>query len=217
VWQLRSCSCGAPSLTRGQVCLLYVLLALASAVFLGSESLGTWDHILQSHCNFKSHMMSSFHSLTYFLPLFCNYQFWRLNSTQFNSIPLLPDSYPGRMASRNSTLILILWTLLHYYFAWTTQKTQRLYWCKGVFTAPLHNNGSFSIFACVFVAAGICLPSRCLTTNVYSNFTILAFGRHVTILKRVTNSITSEYPKDQDGLEIMIVGVVKYMYRPLRI
>jgi hypothetical protein len=40
--------CGAPSLTRGRVCLLYMLLALASAVFLGSESLGTCDHILLS-------------------------------------------------------------------------------------------------------------------------------------------------------------------------
>jgi hypothetical protein len=46
VWQLRSCLCGAPSLSRGQVCLLYMLLALARAVFLGSESLGTRDHIL---------------------------------------------------------------------------------------------------------------------------------------------------------------------------
>jgi hypothetical protein len=46
VWQLRSCFCGAPSLTRGRVCLLYMLLALA--VFLGSESLGTRDHILLS-------------------------------------------------------------------------------------------------------------------------------------------------------------------------
>jgi hypothetical protein len=41
--------CGAPSLTRGRVCLLYMLLALASAVFLGSETLGTRDHILLSH------------------------------------------------------------------------------------------------------------------------------------------------------------------------
>jgi hypothetical protein len=49
VWQLRSCSCGAPSLTRGQVCPLNILLALASVVFLGSESLGTCDHILLSH------------------------------------------------------------------------------------------------------------------------------------------------------------------------
>jgi hypothetical protein len=46
VWQLGSCFCGAPSLTRGRVCLLYMLLVLASAVFLGSESLGTDDHIL---------------------------------------------------------------------------------------------------------------------------------------------------------------------------
>jgi hypothetical protein len=48
LWQLRSCFCGAPSLTRGRVCLLYMLLALASIVFLGSESLGTRDHILLS-------------------------------------------------------------------------------------------------------------------------------------------------------------------------
>jgi hypothetical protein len=39
------CSSGAPSLTRGRICLLNMLLALASAVFLGSESLGTRDHI----------------------------------------------------------------------------------------------------------------------------------------------------------------------------
>jgi hypothetical protein len=40
--------CGAHSLTKGRVCLLYTLLALASAVFLGSESLETRDHILLS-------------------------------------------------------------------------------------------------------------------------------------------------------------------------
>jgi hypothetical protein len=38
LWHLRSCFCGAPSLTRGRVCLLYMLLALSSAVFLGSET-----------------------------------------------------------------------------------------------------------------------------------------------------------------------------------
>jgi hypothetical protein len=32
MWQLRSCFCGAPSLTRGRVCLLYMLLTLAGAV-----------------------------------------------------------------------------------------------------------------------------------------------------------------------------------------
>jgi hypothetical protein len=40
--------CGALSLTRGRVRLFYILLALASAVFLGSESLGTRVHILLS-------------------------------------------------------------------------------------------------------------------------------------------------------------------------
>jgi hypothetical protein len=48
IWELRSCFCGAPSLTRGRVCLLYMLLGLPNAVFLGSESLGTHDHILLS-------------------------------------------------------------------------------------------------------------------------------------------------------------------------
>jgi hypothetical protein len=44
-WQLRSCFCGTPSLTGGRVCILYMLLALVSLVFLVSESLGTRDHI----------------------------------------------------------------------------------------------------------------------------------------------------------------------------
>jgi hypothetical protein len=46
LWQLGSCFCGAPSLTRGRVCLLYMLLALVSSVFLGPESLGSRDYIL---------------------------------------------------------------------------------------------------------------------------------------------------------------------------
>jgi hypothetical protein len=48
VSQFRVCWCGAPFLTRGRVCRLQLLLALASSVILGSESRGTNDHILQS-------------------------------------------------------------------------------------------------------------------------------------------------------------------------
>jgi hypothetical protein len=48
VRQLRVCWCGALSLTRGWVWRLQVLLALASAAILGSESRGTRDHILLS-------------------------------------------------------------------------------------------------------------------------------------------------------------------------
>jgi hypothetical protein len=48
VWQLRVCWFGAPSLTRGRVCRLQLLLALASAVIFGSESRRTLGHILLS-------------------------------------------------------------------------------------------------------------------------------------------------------------------------
>jgi hypothetical protein len=46
--RLRVCWCGALSLTRGRVCRLQLLLALASAVILGSEPIGTRDLILLS-------------------------------------------------------------------------------------------------------------------------------------------------------------------------
>jgi hypothetical protein len=46
LWQLRSY--GKHSLTRGRICLLYMLLALASAVIFGSSSLRTRGHILLS-------------------------------------------------------------------------------------------------------------------------------------------------------------------------
>jgi hypothetical protein len=46
--EFRVCWCGAFSLTRGRVCRLQFLLVLTRAVFLGSESRGTRDHILLS-------------------------------------------------------------------------------------------------------------------------------------------------------------------------
>jgi hypothetical protein len=52
-----------------------------------------------------------------------------------------------------------------------------------MFTAPLHSNGSYYIVAWVFVAAGMCLPSRCLAMNVYSDLNVPAFGRLVTASK----------------------------------
>jgi hypothetical protein len=48
VRQLRVRSFGALSLTRWRVCRLQLQLVLASTVILGSESLGTRDHILLS-------------------------------------------------------------------------------------------------------------------------------------------------------------------------
>jgi hypothetical protein len=102
----------------------------------------------QYHCNFKSHMKSSFHSLISFLLLFRN--------CQLNSIPLLPSSYPGRLASRNSTqffsTVLFFITTLH-----VPRSKQPLYCWEGVFIATLHNNGSCSIVTCVFL-----LPRECV-------------------------------------------------------
>jgi hypothetical protein len=50
--------CWAPSLTRGCVCLVYKLLALASAVFLGSEILGTRNLICITVSNLRLHFSS---------------------------------------------------------------------------------------------------------------------------------------------------------------
>jgi hypothetical protein len=61
------------------------------------------------------------------------------------------------------------------------QKTLPFFCWEGVLTAQLHSNGSYSIVACVFVTAVMCLPSRCVAMNVYSDFSIPALGRHVTL------------------------------------
>jgi hypothetical protein len=56
VRHLRVCRCGALSLTRGRVCLLQLLLTLASAIIFGPESRGTRDHILLSQIqDFRFH------------------------------------------------------------------------------------------------------------------------------------------------------------------
>jgi hypothetical protein len=125
-------------------------------------------------------MKSSFHSLTPFLPLFCNCQFRRLDSIQF----LCSQTHILEGWRLETQPTLLNWTLLYNHFARTTQKTQRLYCWEGVFAVPLHSYGRYSVVACVFVAAGMCLPSRCLTMNIYSHFTIPAFGRHVTIWRQ---------------------------------
>jgi hypothetical protein len=49
VRQLWVCWCGVPSLMRGWDCHLQLLLALTSAVILGTKFHGTHDHILLSH------------------------------------------------------------------------------------------------------------------------------------------------------------------------
>jgi hypothetical protein len=112
-------------------------------------------------------MKSSFHCLIPFLALFFNCHFRRLGSIQF----LSSQAYILAGCPLETPL-----TLLCNYFSLTTQKTQPLYCWEGVFKASLRSNGSYSIVAYVFLVAGMCLPSRCLTMNVYSDFTIPGFG-----------------------------------------
>jgi hypothetical protein len=61
---------------------------------------------------------------------------------------------------------------------------------------PLHSNGSYSIVACVSVAAGMCLPSRCLAMNVYA-FTIPDFCHHVKILNVVVSRLNARLEIEQ--------------------
>jgi hypothetical protein len=54
--QMRVCWYRAPTLTRGRVCRLQLLLALASTVILRSESRGTHDHILLSQIRVSTNL-----------------------------------------------------------------------------------------------------------------------------------------------------------------
>jgi hypothetical protein len=87
-------------------------------------------------------------------------------NTRLNSIPLLPSSYPGRLASRNSTLhfTLCCWTLIYNHFARSTLKTQ-----------PILLRGCFLIrclaidilWLSALALLGMCLPSRCLAVGIH--------------------------------------------------
>jgi hypothetical protein len=89
--------------------------------------------------------------------------------TQFKSCALKLISWQADVSKLES--VLLNWTVLYDHFTRTTQKTQPVYCLEDAFIAPLHSNGSL-----------MCLLSRCLAMNVYSDFTTPAFGRHVTIL-----------------------------------
>jgi hypothetical protein len=58
VRQFRVCLCGAPTLRRGGVCRLQLLLALASAVILSSESRRAHDRILLSQSRGSANLES---------------------------------------------------------------------------------------------------------------------------------------------------------------
>jgi hypothetical protein len=122
--------------------------ALGFSVFT-SRILAT--DLSQSHCNFKSHMKSS-----------CQSNSFLANSSQSPSTAI----FRTRPNSNSSCVRSSLYSLKA-----DQQRTPLPLLLRRRVTAPLHSNGIYSIVACVFVAAGMCLPSRCLE-----------MGIHVTIL-----------------------------------
>jgi hypothetical protein len=94
-----------------------------------SRSLATC--LSQSHCNFKSHMESSFHALITFLPLLCDCQFRRLDSIQFRAPILTGWRLEARPFTSDSTNLLlfcpVFWLPFYNPSAQTTQNTQFLY------------------------------------------------------------------------------------------
>jgi hypothetical protein len=119
---------------------------------LGSQSslVVPWQRIYKCLTVTAAHMKSSLHSqfvschlfsITYDYHL-CQFPAETANSeTRLSS--LLPSSYPGRLASRNSTDSNDLLCPFYNNSARTTQKTPPLYCLEGVFTASLHSNGSY--------------------------------------------------------------------------
>jgi hypothetical protein len=124
-------------------------------------------------------MKSSFHRRIPFLALILRLP---IPKTRLHSIPLLSGSYPGRLASRSSTLHFrlhyctifgrVFWRCPFITPRHGPHRKHSLYCWQGVFTGPLPliDVQLSRTFAC----SAMCLPSRCL-----------AMGIHVTIFKEI--------------------------------
>jgi hypothetical protein len=123
VWQLWFCFCGASSLMGGQVCLLYMLLALASAFLFGSESLWSRDHILLSQ--------------NWDFPFHC---LLRLAGSRWRYLTLPP--HRSELISKLVPLItpwhrpLRKHCLQQFLFCWVL-----IHCCRDVYTVSSHSNG----------------------------------------------------------------------------
>jgi hypothetical protein len=171
------------SLTRGWIYRLQLLLALASAVILGSESRRTHDRTLLSQIrdcpNLDSQVpITGWPSYTprHWVHFGC---LLRLAGLRWKYSNPPPHGVFPSVSSDSAGLGSSLYSL----GSVPTENTASWQFpcCYiGVFNSPLYRNGS-SILACVFISAGTCLPSRCLAINVYPASTIPAFRQHGTL------------------------------------
>jgi hypothetical protein len=160
VWQLRSCFCGAPSVTRGRVCFLYMLLALASAAFLVSESLSTRDHILLSQSwDFRFRRLLRLAGLR-----------WRYStpwdSGIAQSVPFY-NCHAARIEQLKSSCVILCFVCCVNLCAtlWFVQAYSLLRNISCLATCYLATTRSL-----LFVVAGTWLPSRCSAMDVRSGF-----------------------------------------------
>jgi hypothetical protein len=167
IFQLNTCSYTryvTSSMTRGWVCCLQLLLALASAVILRSESRGPHDHILLSQIRDSPNLegqVSVFTSLRNWVPLssrlagygggirssFCTD---RIGNTVFNSTPIIV-CLPIRCLETGSYIV-----------------------------------------ACIFFFARNCLTRRCLAMNYYS-FQASCHNMQV-VLERISDHVRGKVP-----------------------
>jgi hypothetical protein len=114
-------------------------------------------------------MKSSFHRLIPFLVISLQLT---IPKTRLNSLPQLPSSYLGRLASWNSTFHsrLLFYTAEH--FARTTHKNS-LYFSSGVFTNPLPSN-RYPIVARVDSSKNVFTES--LPSNGYTRHNMILNG-----------------------------------------
>jgi hypothetical protein len=163
-------------------------------------------------------MKSSVHSLIPSLPFILNHL----------PLPTLCASAP-KPVSWQAGVSKLNWLKLSFCplynpSAWTTQKTQPLYCWEVVFIAPFQSNGSYSIVVCVFVAAWMCLSSRCLVMDVsfrfhYSGFraschnindSICFFYRFIYGRRSVRMLIFKNSTKQRQLVWIPSVGAIMY-------
>jgi hypothetical protein len=132
--------CVTSSLTREWVSRLQLLLVLASAVILGSESRGTYDHVLLFQIRNSPNLEGQ-------IPVFISptnraTQLYIQAPGSLFIVSYYSQGDVGGIESASTPAWLGRPKCPQDKSpAWTTQKTQLLYCCRCMVTAPLHGNG----------------------------------------------------------------------------
>jgi hypothetical protein len=133
VRQLRVCCCGEPSLTRGRVCRLQLLLPLASTVIFRSESCGDHYHILLSLIRDSSNLQGQ--AAVFIFPRKGRPSYIPRHWVPFSSPPTTGRVSRPIAQKSSAPLLLRVYSLPSY--------DPVVWWRGSVFTLPLPSNGWF--------------------------------------------------------------------------